>query len=228
MTARVGAHKLVSLKWFHILSIYIWNTKLESDADSNGVCSKFRDIYDEDHFIHILEKHVHIVKKIPDALMERFDYNISNITILKVKARAPAAYYTTVVYPLLNRQKYVPCNTLCVLVGFFSFCRGYMVFNIYACFFSFIRVIRIAPFANRLALDVPPSIQVLRCLTNYKALRFSDPIRALASKLVARMKKISSAVGGKYISVHLRFEEVQGNSQLFNSYTMSPRMLAYI
>ncbi|KAF7140621.1 hypothetical protein RHSIM_Rhsim06G0107100 [Rhododendron simsii] len=69
------------------------------------------------------------------------------------------------------------------------------------------RVIRIAPFANRLALDVPRDIQFLRCLANYKALRFSLPISTLAKKLVNRMIDKSSSSEGKYVSVHLRFEE---------------------
>ncbi|GFY85322.1 O-fucosyltransferase family protein [Actinidia rufa] len=69
------------------------------------------------------------------------------------------------------------------------------------------RVIRIAPFANRLAMNVPPNIQFLRCLTNYEALRFSLPISTLAKKLVNRMIDKSSSTGGMYISVHLRFEE---------------------
>lgn len=70
------------------------------------------------------------------------------------------------------------------------------------------RVIRIAPFANRLAMSVPPHIQFLRCLTNYKALRFSSPISTLAKKLVNQMIEKSSRTDGKYIAVHLRFEEV--------------------
>lgn len=67
--------------------------------------------------------------------------------------------------------------------------------------------VRIAPFSNRLAHAVPPNIQGLRCLANYEALRFSKPIRALAENMVDRMVKNSSLSGGKYISVHLRFEE---------------------
>lgn len=67
--------------------------------------------------------------------------------------------------------------------------------------------VRIAPFSNRLAHAVPPNIQGLRCLANYEALRFSKPIRALAENMVDRMVMNSSLSGGKYISVHLRFEE---------------------
>lgn len=70
------------------------------------------------------------------------------------------------------------------------------------------RVIRISPFANRLSFDSPPAVQRLRCLANYKALRFSSPILTLGETLVSRMKERSANYGGKYISVHLRFEEV--------------------
>ncbi|RVX01260.1 O-fucosyltransferase 9 [Vitis vinifera] len=68
--------------------------------------------------------------------------------------------------------------------------------------------VRVAPFSNRLAHAVPSDSQSLRCLANFEALRFSDPIRMLAENMVDRMIKNSSESGGKYISVHLRFEEV--------------------
>ncbi|KAF9608491.1 hypothetical protein IFM89_009857 [Coptis chinensis] len=67
--------------------------------------------------------------------------------------------------------------------------------------------VRIAPFSNRLAHSVRSNIQDLRCLANYEALRFSQPIRTLAEKMVDRMISNSSISGGKYVSVHLRFEE---------------------
>uniref|UniRef100_A0A5B7B399 O-fucosyltransferase family protein n=1 Tax=Davidia involucrata TaxID=16924 RepID=A0A5B7B399_DAVIN len=67
--------------------------------------------------------------------------------------------------------------------------------------------VRIAPFSNRLAHAVPSNIQRLRCFANFEALRFSEPIRMLAGNMVDRMFKNSSMSGGKYISVHLRFEE---------------------
>ncbi|XP_022875844.1 O-fucosyltransferase 9 [Olea europaea var. sylvestris] len=67
--------------------------------------------------------------------------------------------------------------------------------------------VRIAPFSNRLAHAVPSNIQGLRCLCNFEALRFSEPIRMLAAKMVDRMVKASSKSGARYISVHLRFEE---------------------
>ena len=74
--------------------------------------------------------------------------------------------------------------------------------------FTHFRVIRISPFANRLSFDAPPAVQRLRCLANYKALRFANPILSLGEILVARMRERSASNGGKYISVHLRFEEV--------------------
>ncbi|KAM0035556.1 putative GDP-fucose protein O-fucosyltransferase [Helianthus debilis subsp. tardiflorus] len=67
--------------------------------------------------------------------------------------------------------------------------------------------VRIAPFSNRLAHAVPSEIQGLRCLSNFGALRFSEPIRTLAAKMVDKMIQNASTSGGKYISVHLRFEE---------------------
>ncbi|BAT92985.1 O-fucosyltransferase 9 isoform X1 [Vigna umbellata] len=67
--------------------------------------------------------------------------------------------------------------------------------------------VRIAPFSNRLAQAVPSKIQRLRCFANFGALRFSEPIQALAESMVERMIKLSSQSGGKYVSVHLRFEE---------------------
>ncbi|XP_051139927.1 O-fucosyltransferase 10-like [Andrographis paniculata] len=69
------------------------------------------------------------------------------------------------------------------------------------------RVIRVSPFANRLATSIPPHIQFLRCLANYKALKFSSPIMNLAKMIVSRMVRKSLNSGGKYIAVHLRFEE---------------------
>ncbi|XP_038890311.1 O-fucosyltransferase 9 [Benincasa hispida] len=70
-----------------------------------------------------------------------------------------------------------------------------------------LRAVRIAPFSNRLAHGVPSDVQALRCLANFEALRFAESIRVLADLMVYRMIKKSSQSGGKYISVHLRFEE---------------------
>ncbi|XP_021823274.1 uncharacterized protein At1g04910 [Prunus avium] len=135
--------------------------------------SKFRDIYDEDYFISMLENDVRVVNKVPEYLMERFDHNLSNVYNFRIKAWSPILYYKDAVLPRLLEEK----------------------------------VIRISPFANRLSFDSPPAVQRLRCLANYEALRFSSPILTLGETLVARMKERSANYGGKYISVHLRFEE---------------------
>lgn len=135
--------------------------------------SKFGDIFDEEHFITALEGYVKVVRELPELLLEKYDYNVSNISTLRVQAWAPIKYYLKEVYPVLLQQG----------------------------------VVHIAPFANRLAMNIPPHIQFFRCLTNYNALKFSLPISTLAKKLVDRMVERSSASSGKYVSVHLRFEE---------------------
>eukprot|EP00250_Pteridium_aquilinum_P012599 c20826_g1_i1 orf=410-1309(+) len=69
-------------------------------------------------------------------------------------------------------------------------------------------VVRIAPFANRLSFDkIPPEIQQLRCFTNFEALRFAQPIAVVGKRLVDLMKAQSASNDGKYVAVHLRFEE---------------------
>lgn len=57
-------------------------------------------------------------------------------------------------------------------------------------------------------MSVPPHIQYLRCLANYKALRFSHHISELAKRIIGRMTRKSKKSEGKYIAIHLRFEEV--------------------
>ncbi|XP_070043340.1 protein ESMERALDA 1 isoform X1 [Nicotiana tomentosiformis] len=135
--------------------------------------SKFGDIYDEEFFVKTLANDVRVVDKIPDYIMERFDYNMSNVYNFRIKAWSSISYYRDTVLPKLLEEK----------------------------------LIRISPFANRLSFDAPPAVQRLRCLANYEALRFSNPILSLGETLVARMKERSANNSGKYISVHLRFEE---------------------
>ncbi|KAL8471025.1 hypothetical protein ACS0TY_033558 [Phlomoides rotata] len=135
--------------------------------------SKFGDIYDEEYFIKTLESDVRIVKTVPGYIMERFDYNMSNVYNFRIKAWSSIHYYKNTVLPKLLEEKFI----------------------------------RISPFANRLSFDSPPAVQRLRCLANYQALRFSNPILTLGETLVARMKERSTNNNGKYVSVHLRFEE---------------------
>ncbi|KAF8099067.1 hypothetical protein N665_0252s0006 [Sinapis alba] len=134
--------------------------------------SKFGDIFDEDFFIYALSKNVKVVKELPKDVLERYNYNISSIVNLRLKAWSSPAYYLHKVLPQLLR----------------------------------LGAVRVAPFSNRLAHAVPAHIQGLRCLANFEALRFADPIRLLAEKMVNRMVTKSVQSGGNYVSVHLRFE----------------------
>ncbi|XP_010543593.1 PREDICTED: uncharacterized protein At1g04910 isoform X2 [Tarenaya hassleriana] len=124
--------------------------------------SKFGDIFDEDFFIDSLKNNVNVVKELPKDILERYNYNISSIMNLRLKAWSSPAYYLQKVLPQLLR------------LG--------------------------------LAHAVPAHIQGLRCLANFEALRFSEPIRMLAKKMVDRMIEKSFQSVGKYVSVHLRFE----------------------
>ncbi|KAG5036322.1 hypothetical protein AAZX31_04G236600 [Glycine max] len=135
--------------------------------------SNFGDIFDENFFIQSLGNRVHVVRELPDDILQRFDNNISNIVNLRVKGWSSSAHYLQKVLPQLLEMG----------------------------------AVRIAPFSNRLAQAVPSKIQGLRCFANFGALRFSEPIRTLAESMVDRMVKYSSHSGGKYVSVHLRFEE---------------------
>ncbi|XP_030524828.1 O-fucosyltransferase 10-like [Rhodamnia argentea] len=142
----------------------------------NGVWrdpSEFGDIYDEDHFIAMLDGYVKVIRRLPEEVMERYGHNITNMPNIRVPAWASAKYYMREVFPVMKEQG----------------------------------VIRLAPFANRLSMNVPPHIQLLRCLANFKALRFSSSIAVLADKIVGRMKEKGLRTGGKYVSIHLRFEE---------------------
>ncbi|CAL9217472.1 unnamed protein product [Arabidopsis halleri] len=134
--------------------------------------SKFGDIFDEDFFIYALSKNVNVVKELPKDILERYNYNISSIVNLRLKAWSSPAYYLQKVLPQLLR----------------------------------LGAVRVAPFSNRLAHAVPAHIQGLRCLANFEALRFAEPIQLLADKMVNRMVTKSVQSGGKYVSVHLRFE----------------------
>ena len=91
------------------------------------------------------------------------------------------------------------------------------------------RLIRISPFANRLSFDAPPAVQRLRCLANFEALKFSKPITAISNTLVSRMRKKSAENNGKYVAVHLRFEEVSFLSNIYSQFVPEqqniPRLL---
>ncbi|KAF8026683.1 hypothetical protein BT93_F3225 [Corymbia citriodora subsp. variegata] len=135
--------------------------------------SNFSDIFDEDFFIDSLKNNVKIVRELPEDMLQRFDYNISSIVNLRVKAWSSPKHYLEKVLPRMKE----------------------------------LGAVRIAPFSNRLANAVPSPVQGLRCLANFEALRFAEPIRVLAERMVQRMIRRSSEGGGRYVSVHLRFEK---------------------
>jgi len=68
-------------------------------------CSKFGDIYDEEYFIDTLANDVRVVDTVPEYLMERFDYNLTNVYNFRVKAWAPTSYYRDSVLPKLLEEK---------------------------------------------------------------------------------------------------------------------------
>lgn len=72
--------------------------------------SKFRDIYDEDHFIQRLKNDVRVVDKVPEFIMERFGHNLSNAFNFKIKAWSPIQFYEDVVLPKLIEERWVNTN----------------------------------------------------------------------------------------------------------------------
>lgn len=69
------------------------------------MCSKLKDIYDEDFFIRTLANDVRVVDKIPGYLMERFDQNMTNVLNFKVNAWASVEFYEDVILPRLLEEK---------------------------------------------------------------------------------------------------------------------------
>lgn len=83
--------------------------------------SKFGDIFDEDFFIYALSKNVNVVKELPKDMLERYNYNISSIVNLRLKAWSSPAYYLQKVLPQLLRLGYgIHLHFSC---SFFSNCR---------------------------------------------------------------------------------------------------------
>lgn len=68
--------------------------------------SKFGDIFDEDFFIYALSKNVNVVKELPKDILERYNYNISSIVNLRLKAWSSPTYYLHKVLPQLLRLGY--------------------------------------------------------------------------------------------------------------------------
>lgn len=72
------------------------------------VCfSNFSDIFDEDFFIDSLKNNVKIVRELPEDMLQRFDYNISSIVNLRVKAWSSRNHYLEKVLPRIKELGYV-------------------------------------------------------------------------------------------------------------------------
>lgn len=69
--------------------------------------SKFGDIFDENFFIQTLGNRVHVVRELPDDVLQQFDNNISNIVNLRVKAWSSPAHYLKKVLPQLLEMRAV-------------------------------------------------------------------------------------------------------------------------
>lgn len=87
---------LFCMKWIIYIGCFFFPT-----------CSNFRDIFDEDFFIHTLRNHVNVVRELPEDILQRFDNNISNIVNLRVKAWSSPTYYLHKVLPKLVNMGYV-------------------------------------------------------------------------------------------------------------------------
>ena len=69
------------------------------------MCSKFGEIFDEDYFIKTLENDVRVVDKVPGYIMERFDYNMTNVYNFRIKAWSSIQFYRDTVLPKLLEEK---------------------------------------------------------------------------------------------------------------------------
>lgn len=94
---------ILLLKWFYNLSLS-QRTLCFVLAYSH---SKFGDIYDEEFFVKTLEHDVRVVNTIPDYIMGRFDYNMSNVYNFRIKAWSSINYYRDTVLPKLLEEKWV-------------------------------------------------------------------------------------------------------------------------
>ncbi|KAL9229071.1 hypothetical protein vseg_004585 [Gypsophila vaccaria] len=63
--------------------------------------SKFGDIFDEDFFMHALRNKVNVVRQLPEDILQRYNYNISSIVNLRLKAWSSPTYYLHKVLPKL-------------------------------------------------------------------------------------------------------------------------------
>lgn len=66
--------------------------------------SEFGDIYDEDHFIALLDGYVKVIRRLPEEVMERYGHSITNMPNIRVPAWATAKYYMREVFPVMKEQ----------------------------------------------------------------------------------------------------------------------------
>ncbi|GMH21616.1 hypothetical protein Nepgr_023458 [Nepenthes gracilis] len=158
--------------------------------------SSFMEIFDVDHFINTLQDEVAIVKELPSeyswSSREYYATGIRETRIKTAPVHSSANWYLENVLPVLQRHG----------------------------------IAAIAPFSHRLAFDnLPKSIQRLRCKVNFEALHFVLHIRALGDSLANRLRYpekngaaemmqvhdimdgISDPGAGKYVVLHLRFDQ---------------------
>lgn len=82
----------------------VWKSNIFFCLDS---FSKFGEIFDEEYFIDAVTNHVRVVKELPQDILKRFDYNISNIMNMRTKALSSKSYYLQKVLPKLLELGYV-------------------------------------------------------------------------------------------------------------------------
>lgn len=69
--------------------------------------SNFSDIFDEGFFIQALKNNVKVARKLPEDVLQRYEYNISSIVNLRVKAWSSPAYYLQKVIPKMKELRCV-------------------------------------------------------------------------------------------------------------------------
>eukprot|EP00262_Sarcandra_glabra_P009957 TRINITY_DN24787_c0_g1_i1.p1 TRINITY_DN24787_c0_g1~~TRINITY_DN24787_c0_g1_i1.p1 ORF type:complete len:535 (+),score=75.80 TRINITY_DN24787_c0_g1_i1:82-1686(+) len=158
--------------------------------------SSFAEIFDVDHFIHVLKDDISIARDLPeDYAWSTREYYATAIRATRIK--------TAPVHASVNWYRE---NVLPVLQSY--------------------GIAAIAPFSHRLAFEnMPMEIQRLRCKVNFQALVFVPHINTLGEALVRRLRYPSSRReslvneyiqettdevnqgAGKFAVLHLRFDK---------------------
>jgi len=77
---------------------------------------------------------VHVVRELPDDILQLFDNNISNIVNLRVKAWSSPAHYLKKVLPQLLEMRCVPFSLLLVFQFFWLEINFSCMFKVYSPF----------------------------------------------------------------------------------------------